>query len=68
VQTLLLLGDDLIVDQQRERAAPIHARASYHHEMAHHWGWPATHDWAACDAANASSSPFFVPPVLLGWF
>ena len=41
------------------------ARAVYHHEVAHHWGW--THDWAAPCDGNETIRPFFVPPVLLGW-
>jgi hypothetical protein len=44
------------------------ARAAYHHEVAHHWGWPGTHDWAASCGANPTEyAPFIVPPVLLGW-
>ena len=44
------------------------ARAAYHHEMAHHWGWPPSHDWAgSCEHDTPSYSPFVVPPVLFGW-
>jgi hypothetical protein len=44
------------------------ARAVYHHEVAHHWGWPATHDWArSCGGSQADYAPFVVPPVLFGW-
>jgi len=39
------------------------ARAVYHHEVAHHWGWSALHDWAPC----YNVAPFVVPPVLFGW-
>jgi hypothetical protein len=42
------------------------ARTAYHHEVAHQWGWPGTHDWdARCETAG--SEPFIVPPMLLGW-
>lgn len=41
------------------------ARAVYHHEVAHHWGW--THDWAASCNSDETIRPFVVPPVLLGW-
>ncbi len=44
------------------------ARTAYHHEVAHHWGWPATHDWAGgCGRRTPEYAPFIVPPVLLGW-
>jgi hypothetical protein len=39
------------------------ARAVYHHEVAHHWGWSPLHDWAPC----YNVAPFLVPPVLFGW-
>lgn len=39
------------------------ARAVYHHEVAHHWGWSPLHDWAPC----YNVAPFVVPPVLFGW-
>jgi len=39
------------------------ARALYHHEVAHHWGWPGTHDWAC----STEAYNFRVPPRLLGW-
>ena len=42
------------------------ARAVYGHEFAHLWGWPGTHDWAACHTGTFPSN-FWVPPVLLGW-
>jgi len=42
------------------------ANAVYHHEVAHHWGWPGTHDWARC-ASGPTDSPFIVPPILFGW-
>jgi hypothetical protein len=43
------------------------ARAAYHHEVAHHWGWPGDHDWAATCGNGAEFQPFFVPPLLFGW-
>ena len=46
------------------------ARAVYHHEIAHKWGWPGSHDWSPRCAGNADTSdlsPFIVPPVLFGW-
>ena len=44
------------------------ARTAYHHEVAHHWGWPGTHDWAgSCGGRKPEYAPFIVPPVLLGW-
>jgi hypothetical protein len=42
------------------------SRAVYDHEVAHHWGWPGTHDWATCGDTSAGFH-FVVPPVLLGW-
>ncbi|HEV3485407.1 MAG TPA: hypothetical protein VG106_08370 [Vicinamibacterales bacterium] len=53
-----------LTGQQWERVA----RTAYHHEVAHHWGWPATHDWAgSCGSYKPEYAPFVVPPVLLGW-
>lgn len=45
------------------------ARAVYHHEFAHLWGWPGTHDWTSCHSAGQDpfGYRFLVPPVLLGW-
>jgi hypothetical protein len=43
------------------------ADAVYHHEVAHHWGWPGSHDWAPCRRGPLSYEPFIVPPVLFGW-
>lgn len=44
------------------------ARTAYHHEVAHHWGWPATHDWAgSCGARPPECAPFIAPPILFGW-
>ncbi|MBS1854801.1 MAG: hypothetical protein JST11_05515 [Acidobacteria bacterium] len=44
------------------------ARTAYHHEVAHHWGWPATHDWAgACGGGSPEYAPFIAPPILFGW-
>jgi hypothetical protein len=46
----------------------IVARTAYHHEMAHHWGWPGTHDWTpTCGGVKPEFAPFIVPPVLFGW-
>jgi hypothetical protein len=41
------------------------AGAIYHHVVPHHWGWPGTHDWAACRLDFGFN--FRVPPILLGW-
>ena len=43
------------------------ADAAYHHEVAHHWGWPGTHDWAGSCNKKTDHAPFIVPPVLFGW-
>jgi hypothetical protein len=44
------------------------AKTAYHHEIAHHWGWPATHDWSAsCGANKREYEPFITPPMLFGW-
>ena len=43
------------------------ANAVYHHEIAHHWGWPGTHDWAPRCGRPPVDQPFIVPPVLFGW-
>jgi hypothetical protein len=44
------------------------AATVYHHEIAHHWGWPATHDWAgACGGLRLGFEPLIAPPVLFGW-
>lgn len=44
------------------------AGTAYHHEVAHHWGWPGTHDWSGgCGGAKPEYTPFIVPPVLFGW-
>jgi len=43
------------------------ANAVYHHEVAHHWGWPGSHDWARQCRVQAPYQPFIVPPVLFGW-
>jgi len=37
------------------------ARALYHHEVGHIWGWE--HDWTGC----AQSPPFITAPALFGW-
>src|SRR4051812_3792610 len=44
------------------------ASTAYHHEIAHHWGWPSTHDWAgSCGGSKQEYAPFVAPPVLFGW-
>ena len=44
------------------------ASAAYHHEVAHHWGWPGTHDWASsCGGMVPSYRPFITEPRLFGW-
>jgi hypothetical protein len=44
------------------------ARTAYHHEVAHHWGWPDTHDWAgSCGGKQPEFAPFIAPPMLFGW-
>jgi len=43
------------------------AATAYHHEVAHHWGWPADHDWVVSCAPTPGYAPFIVPPVLFGW-
>jgi hypothetical protein len=44
------------------------ASTAYHHEIAHHWGWPSTHDWAgSCGGSKQEYAPFIAPPVLFGW-
>ena len=39
--------------------------AVYHHEVIHHWGWPATHDWGCANTTYEFN--FRVKPVVLGW-
>jgi hypothetical protein len=36
------------------------ARAAYHHEVGHYWGWQ--HDWI-----SDSPDPFITAPILFGW-
>jgi hypothetical protein len=44
------------------------ATTGYHHEVAHHWGWPPTHDWAgSCGGSKPDYAPFIAPPILFGW-
>jgi hypothetical protein len=44
------------------------ASTAYHHEVAHHWGWPGTHDWAgSCGGDKREYAPFIAPPILFGW-
>ena len=44
------------------------ARTAYHHEVAHHWGWPGTHDWAGgCGGSVPEYAPFIAPAILFGW-
>jgi hypothetical protein len=41
---------------------------AYHHEVAHGWGWPGTHDWSpSCGGFTADYAPFITAPVLFGW-
>lgn len=41
------------------------ARASYHHEVGHHWGWD--HDWTPTCATTSPFAPFITSPLLYGW-
>jgi hypothetical protein len=42
------------------------ARAVYHHEVAHYWGWD--HGWSStCGATKLGFEPFIAAPVLFGW-
>jgi hypothetical protein len=42
------------------------ARAVYHHEIAHHWGW--VHDWSpTCGSTRLGFEPFLAAPALFGW-
>lgn len=42
------------------------ASATYHHEVAHHWGWQ--HEWTpVCGVASNPWHPFITAPVLFGW-
>ena len=42
------------------------ARAVYHHEVAHYWGWE--HGWSpSCGATRLGFEPFIASPVLFGW-
>ena len=42
------------------------ARATYHHEVAHHWGWQ--HEWTlSCGPGDPPYTPFITAPVLFGW-
>jgi hypothetical protein len=44
------------------------AATAYHHEVAHHWGWPATHDWSpSCSGTDLAFRPLIAAPVLFGW-
>ena len=43
------------------------ANAVYHHEVAHHWGWPRSHDWAPQCGRQPASREFIVPAILFGW-
>ncbi|HLK68082.1 MAG TPA: hypothetical protein VKU19_31835 [Bryobacteraceae bacterium] len=39
------------------------AATAYQHEIAHHWGWPGTHDWAgSCGGKKPEYSPFIARP------
>ena len=41
------------------------ARASYHHEIGHHWGWD--HDWTPTCSPTPSFGGFITSPLLFGW-
>lgn len=41
------------------------ARAAYHHEIGHHWGW--RHDWTPTCGATTPFAPFITAPTLFGW-
>lgn len=43
------------------------AGAAYLHEVAHHWGWPAAHDWEVRCGGESRDGPFPVAPLLFGW-
>ena len=44
------------------------ASAAYHHEVAHHWGWPGTHDWtSSCGGFVPPYRPLITEPKLFGW-
>lgn len=44
------------------------ASTAYNHEVAHHWGWPGTHDWApSCGGFELPYRPFIAEPALFGW-
>jgi hypothetical protein len=44
------------------------ASTAYHHEVAHHWGWPGTHDWSpSCGGFQPPYRPFIAEPTLFGW-
>ena len=44
------------------------ARTAYHHEVAHLWGWPGTHDWSpTCGGTSLGFEPLIAAPVLFGW-
>ena len=44
------------------------AATAYHHEVAHHLGWPATHDWSpTCGATRLGFEPLITAPILFGW-
>jgi hypothetical protein len=43
------------------------AAAIYHHEVAHHWGWPADHDWSPTCSTKLGFEPLILAPVLFGW-
>lgn len=41
------------------------ARATYHHEVGHHWGW--AHQWTPWCGGTPPFDPFITAPVLFGW-
>ncbi|HSA55402.1 MAG TPA: hypothetical protein VLE53_06835 [Gemmatimonadaceae bacterium] len=41
------------------------ANATYHHEIAHHWGW--AHSWTPTCGTYRPFTPFITAPALFGW-
>lgn len=41
------------------------ARAVYHHEIAHHWGW--VHEWTIACSSPLGFEPLITSPMLFGW-
>lgn len=65
--TFLYMGNFSAFPTPMEKAHYVSlARALYHHEVVHAWGWPGSHDWAT-NCSGLFGFNFRVPPVLLGW-